>query len=263
MNTLLSDLKNAVETMSTSAFENFLIEMIKNFEIELLDSSNHQDMEKKIFFDNLYLFSLHTKNLDFSFNECRQKKIEIKTQIEQLKNELQCNPHIGKDTLYNHISEIKKTLTDGSLLPHLNNDEISKILEKIKNDDIDITYIEYIKRVISTLKYKATSKLDLISLDRTVRIEAGQVKNYIESKQKTILYIDTTLTHLLSKNKVIEKKIEEKRLENDKFIELENIWKEHLNHFFNFGYKLDTTLTNVLSRRYKGPQQYFDYDSDF
>ncbi|HIC8856035.1 TPA: hypothetical protein ACW72T_002442 [Klebsiella pneumoniae] len=263
MNTLLSDLKNAVETMSTSAFDNFLIEMIKNFEIELLNSSNHQDMEKKILFDNLYLFSLRTKNLDFSFNECRQKKIEIKTQIEQLKNELQCNPHIGKDTLYNHISEIKKTLTDGSLLPHLNNDEISKILEKIKNDDIDITYIEYIKRVISTLKYKATSKLDLISLGRTVRIEAGQVKNYIESKQKTISYIDTSLTHLLSKNKVIEKKIEEKRLENDKFIELENIWKEHLNHFFNFGYKLDTTLTNVLSRRYKGPQQYFDYDSDF
>lgn len=47
MNTLLSDLKNAVETMSTSAFDNFLIEMIKNFEIELLNSSNHQDMEKK------------------------------------------------------------------------------------------------------------------------------------------------------------------------------------------------------------------------
>ncbi|MBY7264152.1 hypothetical protein K4X55_13695 [Klebsiella variicola] len=167
-----------------------------------------------------------------------------------------------KNTLSNHINEIKKTLTDGSLLPHLNNDEISKILEKIKNDDIDITYIEYIKRVISTLKYKATSKLDLISSDRTVRIEAGQVKNYKESKQKTISYIDTTLTHLLSKNKVIEKKIEEKRLENDKFIELENIWKEHLNHFFDFGYKLDTTLTDVLSRRYKGPQQYFDYDSD-
>ncbi len=63
MNTLLSDLKNAVETMSTSAFDNFLIEMIKNLEIELLDSTNHQDMEKKIFFDNLYLFSLHTKKI--------------------------------------------------------------------------------------------------------------------------------------------------------------------------------------------------------
>ncbi len=49
MNTLLSDLKNAVETMSTSAFDNFLIEMIKNFEIELLNSSNHQDMEKRYF----------------------------------------------------------------------------------------------------------------------------------------------------------------------------------------------------------------------
>ncbi|HDQ2572925.1 TPA: hypothetical protein P7Y84_004196, partial [Klebsiella pneumoniae] len=154
------------------------------------------------------------------------------------------------------------TLTDGRPLPHLNNDEISKILEKIKNDDIDITYIEYIKRVISTLKYKATSKLNLISSDYTVRIAAGQVKNYKESKQKTISYIDTTFTHLLSKNKMIENKIEEKRLANDKLTELENIWKEHLNHFFNFGYKLDTTLTNVLSRRYKGPKEYLDYDSD-
>lgn len=82
--------------MSTSAFDKFLIEMIKNFEIELLNSSNHQDMEKKILFDNLYLFSLHTKKLEFSFNECRQKKIETKTQIEQLKNELQCNLIIEK-----------------------------------------------------------------------------------------------------------------------------------------------------------------------
>lgn len=250
MNTLLSDLKNAVETMSKSAFNDFLIEMIKNLEIELLNSSIYQDMEKKIFFDKLYLFSLQVKKLELSFYEYRQKQIEIKTKIEQLKNELKYNLTIEKNTLSNHINEIKKTLTDGTLLPHLAGEEISKILEKIKNDDIDITYIEYIKSVMSTLKYKATSKLDLISIDRTVRIEAGQVKNYKESKQKTISYIETTLSHLLLKNKMTEKNIEEKRLKNDKLIEMENIWKEHLNHFFDFGYKLDTTLTNVLSIRY-------------
>lgn len=50
MNTLLSDLKNAVETMSKFAFDDFLIEMIKNLEIELLNSSIYQDVEKKNLF---------------------------------------------------------------------------------------------------------------------------------------------------------------------------------------------------------------------
>ncbi|WP_420257225.1 hypothetical protein [Klebsiella michiganensis] len=96
MNTLLSDLKNAVETMSKSAFDDFLIEMIKNLEIELLNSSIYQDMEKKIFFDKLYLFSLQAKKLELSFYECRQKQIEIKTRIEQMQNELKYNFTIEK-----------------------------------------------------------------------------------------------------------------------------------------------------------------------
>ncbi len=262
MNTLLSDLKNAVETMSKSAFDDFLIEMIKNLEIELLNSSIYQDMEKKIFFDKLYLFSLQAKKLELSFYECRQKQIEIKTRIEQMQNELKYNFTIEKNTLSNHINEIKKTLTDGSLLPHLASEEISKILEKIKNDDIDIFYIKHIENIILNLKYRTTSNLDIFSISRSVRINAGQVKKYKESKEKTIQYINNTFESPLSNNKKTEKKIEEKKIENDTYIEIEDIWKEHLNHFFDLGYMLDTTLRNVLSERYKRPRKHLVYDSE-
>ena len=202
MNTLLFDLKNAVETMSKSSFDDFLIEMIKNLEIELLKSSIFQDMEKKIFFDKLYLFSLQAKKLELSFYECRQKQIEIKAQIEQLKNELKYNFTIEKNTLSNHINEIKKTLTSRSLLLHIADEEISKILEKIKNDDIDIYYI---KNTILNLKYRTTSNLDIISIDRSVRIDAGQVKKYKESYEKTIQYINKTFEPPLSNNGKTEK----------------------------------------------------------
>lgn len=262
MNTLLSDLKNAVETMSKSAFDDFLNDLINNFEIELLNSNTYQDMEKKIFFDNLYLFSLQTQKLELSFYECRQKQIEIKSEIKKLITKSKYNLTVEKNELYNHINEIKKTLTDGNPLPYLAGEEISKILEKIKNNDIDIFYIKHIEDVILKLKYKATSNLNRFSIDRSVRIDAGQVKNYKESKKKTMLYIDKILNPLLLNHKNTEKKIEEKKTENDTYIESENIWKEHLNHFFNLGYTLDTTLTNVLSLRYKGPKEYFDYDSE-
>ncbi|EMO5615856.1 hypothetical protein ACV8MQ_08360 [Klebsiella pneumoniae] len=262
MNTLLSDLKNAVETMSKFAFDDFLIEMIKNLEIELLNSSIYQDVEKKIFFDKLYLFSLQAKKLELSFYECRQKQIEIKSEIKKMITKSKFNLTTEKNDLYNHINEIKKTLTDGSPLPYLASEEISKILEKIKNDDIDIFYIKHIENVILNLKYKVTSNLDRFSIDRSVRIDAGQVKKYKESKEKTILYINENLTPLLSNHKNTEKEIEEKRIKNDTCIELEDIWKEHLNHFFDLGYTLDTTLRNVLSNRYKGPRKPLVYDSE-
>ncbi|WP_103073249.1 hypothetical protein [Raoultella ornithinolytica] len=132
MNTRLSDLKNAVETMSKSDFNDYLIRLIENIEQTLANSSIYEDMEEKILFDKFYLFSLQIQDLDLSLHECKQNQLKIKSQIEQLKKESNKKLTTEQHTLSNHIEEIKNTLTDGCILPNLTNEDISKILVKIK-----------------------------------------------------------------------------------------------------------------------------------
>ncbi|WP_420269227.1 hypothetical protein, partial [Klebsiella michiganensis] len=65
---------------------------------------------------------------------------------------------------------------------------------------------------ILNLKYRTTSNLDIFSISRSVRINAGQVKKYKESKEKTIQYINNTFESPLSNNKKTEKKLKRKKL---------------------------------------------------
>lgn len=250
--------------MSKSSFVDYLTETINNLEIELDDSKKYSDEEKEIFFDSLYLFSLETQNLDFSFHDCRKNLSKTEHEIQQLKIELEHDFKNEIINLCNHINAITTNLTKGNgFLLFTNKEETSKLIKKIKNKEIDITHIkhlEYIKETISSLKY---SRTELNFTDNITKIKPGHIKKYVESRNKVISYISNTLEPILSKHEDIKNKIEEQRQKKDRYIEIENTWKECLNHFFKFEYILDSTHENVLSLRYKGPKKYLTMTQTF